>query len=597
MGGLIPGPLVGFMRRTRGMYALRTPSLRIRDGSTLLYSSITALGLFRFNDLRFAVSATDLYRDGISILSSLNGSRPAFVSMPPQAGLFDWLFIAGVGNAVKVDSGGGVKKWGISKPTTVPTLGGLNISVGEFLTPHETTAARLSRAHGYEVFDLMRVVESISITGPSTPVVDPGAGLAAGTYKYKITFKNTSTGSRSNPQDAEVSFTVLANTIIQLMNLPTSTDPQVDAREIYRTQQNGQRYFLLATISDNTTTTYADGHPDADLNSFEVQLDNDPPESAYADAWTVPGQGTMWWTRDNSSGAQGRAYYSPPARPESVLGFVEVSNPDDPCQKGIAWAGQNWVFTEAHLFQIVGQQEPFVPFLVFGVPGTIDPFSVKATPFGIVYKAMDGIRLFNGTTSTLIGHEQIGPIFRGRAIENLSAWGATTIGEYSKDEYIVSDGVQTLAISLKDASWRDLGLACTALYQEQDTRHLVASFGGNIYSLEDYGVLGDGASTIALEWEIGGKLSDISQHAILQRIYLDLDTGGLSLTPSLILDGTTVTYPTIIQSGRGLIEWSVNRDARIFSLRLAGNVNQAVELYGAEIDFYVPGEAPSMGRG
>src|SRR6185295_7618557 len=103
-GGLVPAPLVGFMRRTRGMYALRTPSLRIRDGSTKLFSSITAIGLFRYNDLRFAVSSTNLYRNGVSILGSLNGGRPAFVSMPPQAGLFDWLFIAGVGIAVKVDS-------------------------------------------------------------------------------------------------------------------------------------------------------------------------------------------------------------------------------------------------------------------------------------------------------------------------------------------------------------------------------------------------------------------------------------------------------------------------------------------------------------
>lgn len=595
-GGLIPAPLNGFMRRARGMYAIRTPSLRTRDGSTLLFASITAIGLFRFNDLRFAVSATTLYRNGVSIQTGLNGGRPAFVSMPPQTGLFDWLFLAGTGNLIKVDTGGGVQKWGIAKPNSVPALGGLFPSRSDTTTVHETVMVKLARANGYRVFDYTNVEEFIAITGPTIPVVSPGAGLATGTYKYKITFKNTATGSRSNPQESEVSFTVsIAGTILQLSSIPLSGDPQVNAREIYRTQANGQRYFLLDTILDNTTTTYSDGHPDADLGFFEVQLDNDPPENTYRDAWSF--LGTMWWTRDSLQGAQGRAYYSPPSRPESVLGFVEVTNPDDPCQKGVSWGGQNWVFTEARLFRINGTEEPFLPEQVFGVPGTIDPFSVAATPFGIVYKAMDGFRLFNGTTSTLIGYDQIGPLFRGRALENLSAWGSETIATYSKDEYVTSDGTQTLAISLKDATWRDLGVACTALYQEQDTRNLLASFAGGVYSLEDYGTNTDGAEPLTLEWELGAKLSDISQHATVQRVYIDIDTHGQTLTPTLLLDNTTTVYPVFIQSGRGVIEWSVNRDARIFSLRMNGTVSDTVELFGVELDFYVPEQQPSLGRG
>jgi hypothetical protein len=50
-------------------------------------------------------------------------------------------------------------------------------------------------------------------------------------------------------------------------------------------------------------------------------------------------------------------------------------------------------------------------------------------------------------------------------------------------------------------------------------------------------------------------------------------------------------------NGRALIEFSVGKDARIFSLRLTGAVLHTVELYGVEIDFYFPGSDPSPGRG
>ena len=78
----------GFIRRARGMNAIRTPSLRSRYGSTSLYT-LTAIALTRFNTVRFQATAGNLYRDGVSILAGLNGNRPAFVPFPPQPSQFD----------------------------------------------------------------------------------------------------------------------------------------------------------------------------------------------------------------------------------------------------------------------------------------------------------------------------------------------------------------------------------------------------------------------------------------------------------------------------------------------------------------------------
>ena len=56
--------------------------------------------------------------------------------------------------------------------------------------------------------------------------------------------------------------------------------------------------------------------------------------------------------------------------------------------------------------------------------------------------------------------------------------------------------------------------------------NLIASFNFGVYALEDYSTVLDGTDAIDLEWELGAKLSDISQRTIVQRVYIDIDTNG-----------------------------------------------------------------------
>ena len=98
----------------------------------------------------------------------------------------------------------------------------------------------------------------------------------------------------------------------------------------------------------------------------------------------------------------------------SLLGFVEVSNTDDPCQVGFSFAESNWVMT---------QKTSIVS------PATLNPSSPKSLPmprhhlplhrrrhppFGVVYQAFDGIRIFDGNTSTLIGSRRSAPSSAGK---------------------------------------------------------------------------------------------------------------------------------------------------------------------------------------
>jgi len=546
--------MTGYIRRAKGLHAIRTPHLRSRDGSTLLYD-LTAHSLFRFNDVRIQAAGGSLYRAGAAVISSLNGGRLRFVAMPAQPGLDDSLFFTGGGQALKLDDGGSVTKWGIINPGGPPSLA-------------ETAAG----------------------TG----------ALANGIYKYKVVFRNGTTGSRSNAQDAEASITIAAGpSSVSLTNIPVSSDGQVTEREIYRTTVGGALYFLAITISDNSTTSTTDNVADADLQSFQLQTDNLYPYDTCSECWFH--DSVMWMTRDSQAGAAGRAYYSPVGRPESLLGFVEVSNTDDPCQVGFSFAESNWVMTQKNIYRITGDAEPFVPRKVYQCPGTIYPHTVAVTPFGVVYQAFDGIHLFDGNTSTLIGFEALGPIFRGQTLENLAPF-TGIVATYAKEEYLISDGTTTLALNLRLGTWRDLGVGCSALYAEQDTPNVVASFNFGVYALEDYGTILDGTDDIDIEWEIGAKISDISQRTVVQRIFIDIDTNGELLTPTLIIDNTTVDLPTFIATGRQLIEYSVARTCRLVGLRLTGQVSNIINLYAVEMDLALGNANPlqpaaSPGRG
>lgn len=125
-------------------------------------------------------------------------------------------------------------------------------------------------------------VTNASLTVPSVgtfAAADSGSvGNVTGTVKYLVTFYVTSTGQESNPFTlANAASVSVVNKIVNLTAIPVSSDTQVTARKIYRTTSGGSEYSAqyLVTISDNTTTTYADNILDANLGEL-IELDHDP---------------------------------------------------------------------------------------------------------------------------------------------------------------------------------------------------------------------------------------------------------------------------------------------------------------------------------
>ena len=525
----------GTLRRSTGTHQTKKHLLRSRPGSTLLYS-VSAHSLFRFADARFQGVGTELLRNGASVKTGLDGSRLRFVRMPPTVGVVDYLFVAGGGDLFKVDSAGAATNWGIDAPTANPTA------------------------------------------------ADNGAGtMGVGTYQYRITFRNQTTGQRSNGNPTAASVTIIASRQVRVSSIPTSSDTQVSRREVWRTQAGGVQFFLLATISDNTTTTYDDNTADASLGSTALPTDNTPPDDRYR-AVAGPYYGRAFWARININGQRGRCAYSASGRPGSDVGFLDVTNDDDPTQELVLWNGSLWAFTESRLFQILGTDEPFTYREAQGAPGTVDPESVCATPYGIVYKANDGLRLFNGAASRIIGEESVVLLFRGETLEGISSLGTAVAHAYGRDEYFVSDGTVTLAVNVSDGTWRNVGVACTALFYEDDTGKLIASIGAKVLLFEEVSVLTDDGTAISFEVETPALISDVKKPAMLQRVYVEANTRSQWLTPRVLIDGVVTVLPQFQSSARTTQEFSILSSGRVMSVRLTGNVSDQVEVFGVEAD-------------
>lgn len=119
-----------------------------------------------------------------------------------------------------------------------------------------------------EVMSAARIDSSNQEPAPGalTCALNSGVGnVDNGAHRYVVTFV-TSAGE-TQAGDISASVTVADKTVngkVLLSSIPIGGS-LVTSRKIYRTAAVGSAYLLLATIADNTTTTYTDNIADASL--------------------------------------------------------------------------------------------------------------------------------------------------------------------------------------------------------------------------------------------------------------------------------------------------------------------------------------------
>jgi hypothetical protein len=181
----------------------------------------------------------------------------------------------------------------------------------------------------------------------------------AAVYKYVTTFVSK-TGHESNagPESDTLTLT-LARAAISLTSIPTSTDPQVIARKIYRTVNGGNVFLFIDTIEDNTTTTYSDTTADTAIGSTQPPFAGDisddnspPPDAGIVKVW----QRTVFLSGDPSSPFS--VFFSADDEGESFP-TLNVTNLDDRVTGMYETYSGLVVETETGKWQVTGSNPDF----------------------------------------------------------------------------------------------------------------------------------------------------------------------------------------------------------------------------------------------
>jgi len=110
------------------------------------------------------------------------------------------------------------------------------------------------------------------VSAPSAATVAVGAaGVLTGNYYYRITFVTALGETETGTASAVVA---PSSQQVNLSAIPISSDTAVTSRKIYRTTAGGSQILmqLVATIADNTTTTYSDNIADGSLGVAESRV-------------------------------------------------------------------------------------------------------------------------------------------------------------------------------------------------------------------------------------------------------------------------------------------------------------------------------------
>lgn len=273
-----------------------------------------------------------------------------------------WAFICTTGGMRKTD-GTNLFNWGINAPTTAPTAS----------------------------------------TGTS--------GNLNGQYQWRVTFIRNAGGYlvESNPSPASNILT-LSNQRANL-TIPTSSDPQVTGRRIYRFGGTQNAWKFVAEIPDNTTTSFTDNTPDSDLvGAPTLSFFNDPPPVAtiatvHRERIFLAGN-SSYPTRVFFS-TFGSPEYFPPSSPDDPDGgsWFEVGQQDGQPVTALVPVGTMLaIFKTRSCWLLRGESQADFILMPFGnIGASHQNAAISMEGFAFIY---DGIHLYNFDGSKFVNMTQ-----------------------------------------------------------------------------------------------------------------------------------------------------------------------------------------------
>lgn len=245
-----------------------------------------------------------------------------------------------------------------------------------------------------------------------------GAGsIGAGDYYYAITI-----GAADAYVCGAISNTVTVGALgaVELTNIPLGPLGTTQ-RRVYRTEAGGTTLKLLATISNNTATTYTDTIIDSSLGASYPSVNDDMPKGKFL---TIHRE-RLFISGDPSD--PNKIYFSSTYLPHYIqqttqLSYLQISAEDGdeisgiPIQLGVMVCVKKNSIRKLHITSPVSGADPATwyaddPITWIGSPA---PWSITQTPSGIVFLGWDHWYLFDGASAQpIIDEFDTGDIFSG----------------------------------------------------------------------------------------------------------------------------------------------------------------------------------------
>lgn len=262
----------------------------------------------------------------------------------------------------------------------------------------------------------------VSQLGAPYATISAGAGLTASRwYQYKIAYYDGTTykysTARSNP--------LLLGTVnkqITLTDIPLGP-AGVTSRIIYRTAGDTTRanvvadntFYQVATISDDSTSTYVDSIADATIAADAAPTwatvsageNVSPPHGRYA----FIQKERLWLGNDPSGTSYGKStvYYSEVGNPnyfrQSINYYLIRPDDGDEIQGVTSFLSTLTILKTNSISKIYTDSATTSQWQIsqpFSFIGCYAPYSIVSTPVGIIYVGRYGIYKFDGQDSTLI---------------------------------------------------------------------------------------------------------------------------------------------------------------------------------------------------
>jgi len=426
-----------------------------------------------------------------------------------------------------------------------------------------------------------------------------GAHGLHGDYKWHYRYENSATGSASNPNPTAIELEGIKRQGARISLIPRSTDPQVDRIAFYRTVGGGTEFFRSWYVDNpaSGTATWDDivadyagldsGETSQILQDEEIVFDNTIPDVTY-ERNGGPFRGRAYLSQNTATGQLGRVGYTAVDRAEGLQGFLQLGSADEVASGLIVWQGRLWVFTATGIWAIDDNDVPTPTYVTS--PGTIAPDTISSSPYGILYAALDGLRLFDGSGSRLLTEQTIGALFTSDAALEGYAPFAPSNGVYFDGEYLVSDGSTSFAVALADGAVRDLGVGFGVAFADNLYREVLANSGGQVVQLEARNTKTDAGAPVPFVLDTGDVRLPGDRRGILREFWIDAETHGALLTATAILDGEELSIPPFSHSGRSPVKIGIGREVSTLGLRLEASViGDPVEVFAIEASVYIPG--------